>query len=274
MSHYAVATTPCRPAASHGFTANSLAAKRFAENTTPMALSYNLVLPWITAFNGKLEGHIKELEASGKSDEDIVADMLAAGKSAGHKFALTSVRTALHTAIMCHLVSRGTPLSDSVVLVSDTQMRIHHEFYSRLLRAVFLPSKWAALVGPPATEGDVAFFETPGITLSAAFQDSVKRQAVWAVVEVVVATGEGAVNAALGAGDAPVAQQAVNAVRLGAMKLVCGATGAAIGSRWCPAADYWGETIGAVLSAFLLAKLLAGKKAAQNPTGPEAVLPQ
>ena len=263
--HYLVSFSGVRPFIEHPYTVNSYIAKRVRESTTPVAVTYNLMLPFLNSFNSKLEAHIKDTEAGKETEEDLVKDARQSAVVALLKGGEFVCRVSTQTAVMSALIHDGRPLAKSIVFSFDQYMGMHYEYYSRLLDAIYLPKRWALILGAPPKAGEVEHFEHRPLSVTAATEDVLKRQAVMFVTDITVGTSFSILyERTLSAPEAPQRSTkviVVSHVRNVIVKYAGSVVGAVVGSRFGGAGEYFGEIIGAVAStAILSARLKAATK--------------
>jgi hypothetical protein len=267
-AHYLIAGgTTLRPFVDPGYTVRSYALKRFTESTTPVALAYNLLLPFLNTFNSKLEEHIKETSAGHGGEEDLAKDAALASKTAAIKFVDFACRVGAQTAVVALLLDSGSKASLSVVHAFDMYQRLHYEYYARVLERLHLPRKWASLIGAPPKAGDIEFFEKRPLSIAAAAEDCMKRQAVFFVTDMTVGT----VFAVVYEQTSPDSHRPTRRViSEHLMQMLCKYGGAVVGAVAGTqigggSAEYFGEVIGSTLGLVLSARRLASARAKLPP---------
>jgi hypothetical protein len=257
--HYVVSFSKVRPFVDPGYTAEAYVKKRVRESTTPVAVTYNLLLPFLNDFNAKLEVHIKDTEAGKDADEDLLLDAKQSATIALLKGSEFVSRVACQTAVITALIHDGRPLAKSVVYAFDQYTGMHYEYYSRVLEAMYLPKGWALILGAPAKPGELEHFEHRPLSVTAAAEDVLKRHAVMLTTDVIVGTAYAVIyNQVLAVPEARRGAKdvVVSHLRNTAVKYTGSLVGAVIGSRFGGSFEYFGEIVGALASTAILAARL------------------
>jgi hypothetical protein len=232
----------------HGYTPKSITEKRFRENTTSAALSYNILLPFLQRVNKAVEAHVDS--ATDITTEEFAKIAKNASLETLVSFVDVSLRVAAQNGAACVLINAQKPLADSVVYSWDMYPRLHRKYIGDLLHKLYLPRFLAGLMGPETHANDLAIFQEKVAPL-AAFEDSVKRHLIYSVADIVVDTGRALVE------SQSKVKQIARRLTVHATTLLGKAAGAAAGRA--VAADkgeYWGEYVGAFASALVSAKII------------------
>ncbi|KEG10239.1 hypothetical protein DQ04_04001040 [Trypanosoma grayi] len=238
-----------------GFTSGAIVRKRFAENTTTLALTVGFVMPTMMKIHQQLDGYLEE--GLDMQLGDVVDVMVAAGKEHLLQFADLLARVAVQTGVSCALIRSRTAYGDSVVYLWDVYPQLHQNYVGALLRFLRLPPFLSTLLGPRVSPDDLSVFEM-SITPLAAMEDCSKRNALHLVSDVVVDTVgfcvEWKVSAKSDKKPTALAVRVVMHVTVALMK-VGGATAgrAAAGAR----GEYWGELAGAAAAPLVFGQLSA-----------------
>eukprot|EP00331_Platyophrya_macrostoma_P003727 CAMPEP_0176431490 /NCGR_PEP_ID=MMETSP0127-20121128/14843_1 /TAXON_ID=938130 /ORGANISM="Platyophrya macrostoma, Strain WH" /LENGTH=264 /DNA_ID=CAMNT_0017813507 /DNA_START=40 /DNA_END=834 /DNA_ORIENTATION=+ len=232
----------------HGFTPKSIAEKRFKENTTAAALSFNLVLPFLTRVNKAVEAHVDE--GTEISTQEFAKISKTAGLQTAVAFVDLSARVTIQTALAVSLIEANKPLGNAVVYSWDMYPRLHRKYMGDFLQKLHLPRFIAAMLGPETQAADLEVFQT-AVGPLAAFEDSVKRHVLYATADTVVEVTRALI-------EAPKKGKAVfGRLALQTTTLLSKALGAAGGRAVRgDVGEYWGEFAGAFLGPFVAARMI------------------
>lgn len=232
----------------HGYTPKSISEKRFRENTSTAALSYNFLLPFLQRVNKAVEAHVDS--ATDITTEEFGKIAKNASIETIISFVDVSLRVTAQTGVACALINAQKPLADSVVYSWDMYPRLHRKYIGDLLQKLYLPRFLAGLMGPETHSNDLAIFQEKVVPL-AAFEDSIKRHVIYTVADIVVDTGRALIE------SKSKFKQIARRITVHATTLVGKAAGAAGGRAVAgDKGEYWGEYFGAFASAMVSAKII------------------
>lgn len=243
----------------HGFTEKTIAEKRLRENTTVAALSYNVLLPFLTRVNKAVEAHIDE--ATEVTGEQFLNIAKQSSIQTAVSFTDFSARVAVQTGMAAFLVSQKKPICDAVVYSWDMYPRLHRKYFGDVLQKLHLPRFIAGLLGPESQSTDLAVFQT-NVAPEAAFEDSIKRHVLYAAADVIVDTGRALIE------SETKLRTIVSRLILHSTVLLSKAGGAAAGRAIKgDVGEYWGEYVGIFTAPYLAAKIvfaIQGEKSKQK----------
>ncbi|CAD2220007.1 hypothetical protein AGDE_11606 [Angomonas deanei] len=223
---------------SHSFTANTMARKRFNENTTTLALTLGLIVPALNNVNRRLEGALKlEKDATG---EEILEMFEEGALEALQTYADRMARITVQTGLACTIIHSENPALNQFVYLWDLYPRLHRRYVDRVCQALRMPRFLATLLGAAPTTDDVAFLESSCGPLTSA-AESLKRNSIYLCADVVVDVGrivldknvKAPLNAILTQIGCRLSATLSGAFGAGCGRLVGGENGA-----------YWGELVG------------------------------
>ncbi|EKG06957.1 hypothetical protein TCSYLVIO_001911 [Trypanosoma cruzi] len=226
----------------HGFTSRSIVYKRFAENTTPLALSVGLVLPTMVDIQMKLDECVAEGVDMPLSK--VLGIVKEAGKVKFLIFADAVSRVAVQTGFACLLIHSNTAYGNSVVFLWDMYPKMHQIHVADLVKFLRLPPFFSRLFGPLPTQSELRVYNMPISPLAAA-EDCMKRSTLQLLSDVVVDAVECCVMRKLvrssSKGSGGFLKRSAVHVTLGVLKVCGSAVGRAVaGAR----GEYWGEIVG------------------------------
>lgn len=236
----------------HGYTPATIARKRFRENTTALAISIGFVIPTLTEINKRLEKHVNE--GTDVPMDEIVDIFVSCGTDCAKNYADRLARVATQTGFACLLIQRHSAAADSMVYLWDLYPRLMNRYVGELFALLRVPRFFASMFGPAPTPDDVVFL-TARASVVNAFADSLKRNAIFLVADVVVDTARTVIDPNVRPKDR--AYVIARKVVARSVSTVCWACGAAV-SRFVAGerGEYWGEYLGTVAAPAVLIQVL------------------
>lgn len=249
----------------HGFTVESICAKRFRENTTASAISLYLVLPYTMRMQQAANAHAQT------ATECTAEELQKMNKDAIKATAISCVdgisRVATATALSCALITAKVPLADSIVFSWDMYPRLHRKYLGDFFRLLRLPRVLATLVGPEPLANDLPCFQAD-ISPVAAFEDSLKRHCLAFAADCIVDSArvliQDDVARKFAAKGSVIAQRVVAHATTLFGKALGAATGRAVGGH---VGEYYGELVGLFVVPALVVTITA-----KQPKKKEAAL--
>ncbi|RNF16883.1 uncharacterized protein Tco025E_05008 [Trypanosoma conorhini] len=242
----------------HGFTSRSIVRKRFAENTTPLALSVGLVLPTMMEIHMRLDECV--VEGADMPLSKVLKIVGEAGKLHFLTFADAIARVAVQTGFACVLIRSNTAYSNTVVFLWDVYPKMHQHYVAEVVQFLRLPPFFSKLVGPRPSPSELGTYNAP-ISALAAAEDCMKRSTLQLLSDLVVDAAECCIGrvCAWSPSKATSGFLARSAMRLtlGVFK-VCGTAAgrAAAGAR----GEYWGEIAGLSLAPVAFAQFVVAMR--------------
>ncbi|RNF06560.1 hypothetical protein TraAM80_03979 [Trypanosoma rangeli] len=246
----------------HGFTSRSIIRKRFAENTTPLMLSYGFVLPTMVDIHMKLDECV--VEGVDMPLSKVLGIVAESGKETFLSFSDRLARVAVQTGLACALIYSNTAYGNTVVFLWEVHPKMHQHYLAELVKFLRLPPFLSKLIGPCPSPSELSMYTAPISPLAAA-EDCIKRSTLHLLSDVVVDAAECYVGrkGAWSISDTPNGFVARSAMRLVVgVSQVCGTAlgGATAGAR----GEYWGEIAGLLLAPVVFAQVLAAVRTARR----------
>jgi len=255
----------------------AIAQKRFRENTSALAISYLLLLPWLQRVNQRLEAHIEK--SRDVTTEELKVILQASSKDAAIQFADAISRIALGTGIACLLYTfrqenKIGPHFEATVYCWDMYPRLNQLYLGNLLEAIRIPRFLSSIFGPATQAEDKKVFQVE-VTASAAVQDALKSQIIQYVANILVDAARIAVlppptpgrayemsTRSTMTGSLPPAPVPSKRKRLSAacvrrtMELLWSCAGAGAGRvAGADTGEFWGSMLGMVVGSVLAARI-------------------
>lgn len=249
----------------HGFTQRSLCRKRLTENSSSLAITVGFLLPALQRINQRLDKHVAD--ASDVDMAELLSIFSECGAEAAIQFADRLARVGVQTAFACALLKSRNGVANSMVYLWDLYPRLHQRYVGEVLRLLRLPRFLSSLLGGTPTPIDVSFLESRTNSFGA-FEDSLKRNTVFLVGDVVVDTVR--ITLTKTSSEAQKVSCIAQTVVMRVATCLASACGAAAG-RWVNAerGEYWGEVIGMALTPMFVLQLTNKLKAVKvrRPSG-------
>lgn len=167
----------------HGFSTQSLIRKRYTENTTTIAVTLNLLLPYLNAFNARLEGHIRDGEDL--TAEDALRHLTECGLTALINYADVVARVSIQAGLACYLIEHPTAAGNATVYLWDAYPRMHRKYLGDAVAALRLPKLIASFFGVVPSATDLAIYDTRA-PFGNIFEDSLRRHVLTHIADVIV----------------------------------------------------------------------------------------
>lgn len=168
---------------SHGFSTQSLIRKRYTENTSTAAITLNFLLPYLNAFNARLEGHIKD--GRDLTAEEGFKHLYECLFIAGINYVDVASRVGIQTALACYCIQHPSAAGNATVYLWDAYPRMHRKYMGDVLAALKLPKFVGSLLGVLPTSVDLEIFDTRTSAMNA-FEDSIRRHLFVSISDIIV----------------------------------------------------------------------------------------
>lgn len=182
-SAYIIRPQTTRPLLKLNMTGDGLLRKRFQECTTPLALTAALILPAMMALHSRAEKRIDAKESGVVYPKSVQEDVQESAVFGIANFLKVSTSVSIHSLLCRALLNSTSAAAQATAHAYDYAPRITCEYVGRILNAVYLPPKWATLLGFPASKEDIEHFETPNLSPIAVCQDAIRRSCLYVAAD-------------------------------------------------------------------------------------------
>ncbi|XQJ24732.1 hypothetical protein NXY56_000626 [Leishmania guyanensis] len=227
-----------RSALNHGYSMHTLARKRFAENTSALAVTVGFVLPVLNGVNKQLDKHVDA--GTDVSMDELLQIFANSGKDAAVLYADRLARIGCQTAMACALIESKSAYGNAAVYLWDLYPRLHQRYVGAVLSWLRIPVFVSSLLGPKPTAQDVAFLQAR-VSCVCAFEDSLRRDTITLFGDLLVDTARIMMRRDVENPTEAIARQTVLRVTVTLVGAIGAGVGrAAIGER----GEYWGNIAG------------------------------